>query len=237
MGKGLKGQLLLTNRRVIFIKYSGGTFLTKSEDYSSRIDEGLQNEGSLEIPLDMILEAAADRMWGTPYFRLRYRTPEGEQACSFTFSKVSKSMAAGGLIGLALATRKSPYDKTADLIDQLRTQYSATQDPPSSPYAAGSTPADALPTTTPQPEPGLETPHEPAPPVSSRETILAKLSKNPHIIVDDSEVGQVLVTVSDWFDGTKRLYCGVCEAGVKCKHIEKVANYLKQADIPVTETS
>jgi len=122
MGQALKGQLILTNRRLVYVRYLGGKYLTaKATDYSDRIEEGLRNEGSFEIPLNKITEARADRVWGTPYFRLRYQTPSGEKACSLLLVSAMNAVAAGGVLGLALA--KSPYDQLAKAIEQLQASY------------------------------------------------------------------------------------------------------------------
>jgi hypothetical protein len=120
MGQALKGQLILTNRRLVYVRYLGGKYLTaKTADYSDRIEEGLRNEGSFEIPLSKITEARSDRVWGTPYFRLRYQAPSGdERACSLVFVSAMNAVAAGGILGLALA--KSPYDQLAKAIEQLK---------------------------------------------------------------------------------------------------------------------
>jgi hypothetical protein len=65
MGQALKGQMVLTDRRFIYIRYLGGKYLTaKTHDYSDNIDEGLKNEGSFAVPLNMITEAKADRVCG-----------------------------------------------------------------------------------------------------------------------------------------------------------------------------
>ena len=52
------GQLILTSRRLAFIKYPSHGLIPK--DYSGNLDEGLRNEGSREIPLAQISEAKAD---------------------------------------------------------------------------------------------------------------------------------------------------------------------------------
>jgi len=123
MGQALKGQFFLTNQRLIYIRYLGGKYLTaKVEDYSDRIEEGLKNEGSFEIPVNMITEAKADRVWGTPYFRLRYQTPSGEKVCSLTFVSSMNMMGAGSVWGLM----KTPYDQLAKTIEQLKTEQSAS---------------------------------------------------------------------------------------------------------------
>jgi hypothetical protein len=120
MGQSLKGQLLLTDQRFIYIRYVGGKYLTaKTNDYTSNIEEGLRNEGSFAVPLNMITEAKADRVWGTPYFRLRYQTPIGEKVCSFVLVSSMNMMAAGGVFGLM----KSPYDQIVKAIEQLKSAY------------------------------------------------------------------------------------------------------------------
>jgi len=123
MGQALKGQMILTDRRVVYIRFLGGKYLTaKNEDYCNRIDEGLKNEGSFAAPLNVITEAKADKTWGTPYFRLRYQTPEGEKVCSFTLVSSMNMMAVGGVIGL-IGLRSSPYEQIAKLIEQLKSNY------------------------------------------------------------------------------------------------------------------
>ncbi len=120
MGQALKGQLLLTDQRFVYIRYLGGKFLTaKVEDYSDQIEEGLKNEGSFEIPINMITEAKADRVWGTPYFRLRHRTQTGEQVCTFVFVSSMNMIGAGSAWGLM----KTPYDQLAKAIEQLKAEY------------------------------------------------------------------------------------------------------------------
>ena len=126
MGQALKGQLVLTNRRFVYIRYGGGKYLTaKVEDYSDRIEEGLKNEGSFEIPIDMITEAKADRVWGTPYFKLRYHTQTGEQVCSLVFVSSMNMIGAGSAWGLM----KTPYDQLAKTIEQLKTEYDKSSPP------------------------------------------------------------------------------------------------------------
>jgi hypothetical protein len=120
MGQALKGQLILTDRRFVYIRYLGGKYLTaKTKDYSSNIEEGLRNEESFAVPMNMITEAKADRVWGTPYFRLRYQTPTGEKVCSFVLVSSMNMMAAGGVLGLV----KSPYDQIVKAIEQLKSAY------------------------------------------------------------------------------------------------------------------
>ncbi len=120
MGQALKGQMVLTDRRFIYIRYLGGKYLTaKTQDFSDNIDEGLKNEGSFAVPLNMITEAKADRVWGTPYFRLRYQTAQGEKVCSFTLVSSMNMMGAGSVFGLM----KSPYEQIAKAIEQLKSEY------------------------------------------------------------------------------------------------------------------
>ena len=120
MGQALKGQLILTNRRFIYVRHLGGKYLTaKVKDYSDNIEEGLKNEGSFEVPLNMITEAKADRVWGTPYFRLRYQGPTGEKVCSLVFVSSMNMMGAGSAFGLM----KTPYDQLAKAIEQLKKEY------------------------------------------------------------------------------------------------------------------
>jgi hypothetical protein len=123
MGQALKGQMILTDRRFIYIRYLGGKYLTaKVDDYSDKIDEGLKNEGSFAVPLNMITEAKADRVWGTPYFRLRYQTPTGENVCSFVLTSSMNLMAVGGVAAL-IGLGKSPYEQVVKTIEQLRNDY------------------------------------------------------------------------------------------------------------------
>ena len=117
MGQALKGQLILTNRRLIYIRYLGGKYSTaKGKDYSTNIEEGLRNEGSFGVDLAAITEAKADRVWGTPYFRLRYQVPTGEKSCAFTLVSSMNIMGAGVVLGLM----KTPYDQLAKAIEQLK---------------------------------------------------------------------------------------------------------------------
>ena len=127
MGQALKGELILTNQRLVYVKFLGGKYLTaKAKDYSGNIEEGLRNEGSFEVPLNMITEAKGDRVWGTPYFRLRYRTGEGEKACAFTFVSTMNLMAVSGVIGGALALVKNPCDQMAKAIEHLKQEQTSS---------------------------------------------------------------------------------------------------------------
>ena len=120
MGQALKGQLILTNRRLVYVRFLGGKYLTaKTKDYSGNIEEGLGNEGSFQVPLNMITEATVNRVWGTPYFRLRYQTSDGEKACAFVLVSSMNLTAVGGVLGLM----KAPYDQLAKAIEQLKQEY------------------------------------------------------------------------------------------------------------------
>ena len=112
------GQLILTDRRLVFIKPSSRGLIAKvSQDYSGNIENGLRNEGSLAIPLGQIIEAKVDSTWGTPYLRVRYRTESGENACSFIFR--GGSLEAGGVF-----LGRRAIEQLAATIEQLRQQAS-----------------------------------------------------------------------------------------------------------------
>jgi len=114
-GQALKGQLILTDRRLAYIRLTA-----KTMDYSSRINEGLRNEGSFEAPFDKIIEAKSARQFGYPYFGLRYQAQSGEEkTCSFYFTSTINKTALLGLWWLAFA--KSPYDQLVRNIEQLKT--------------------------------------------------------------------------------------------------------------------
>ena len=90
MGQALKGQLILTNRRFIYVRHLGGKYLT-----------------------------AKVKVWGTPYFRLRYQGPMGEKVCSLVFVSSMNMMGAGSVVGLM----KTPYDQLSKAIEQLKKEY------------------------------------------------------------------------------------------------------------------
>lgn len=111
--KGPIGQLILTSLRLVFIKYPPRGLIRTAQDYSGNIDEGLKNEGSLEIPMAQVSEAKADSTWGTPYLRVRYRTGSVEKACSVIFR--------GGILqagGVYLG--KGSIEQLARTIEQLK---------------------------------------------------------------------------------------------------------------------
>ena len=122
MGQAMKGQLILTSRKLVYVKYPGGKFMTaKPTDYSDKIEEGLRNEGSFTIAIDDVNEAKADRVWGTPYLRVRYKANGGEAACSFILVSSMNALGAGNIFGVM----KSPYDQLARIIDQVKTEHNA----------------------------------------------------------------------------------------------------------------
>lgn len=96
MDQALRGELILTDRRFIYTRHLGGKFLTAQvKDHSGNIQEGLTNEGSFEVPLDMITEAEANKVWGTPHLRLRYQMTTGETVCAFTLLSSMSMLAVG----------------------------------------------------------------------------------------------------------------------------------------------
>ena len=116
--KGPIGQLILTDRRLVFVKpASRGLIAGAPPDYSGNIDEGLRNEGSIAVPLEQIVEAKADSTWGTPYLRVRYRTESGDKACSFIFR--GGSLASGGVF-----LGRKAIEQLAAMIEQLKQQTS-----------------------------------------------------------------------------------------------------------------
>jgi hypothetical protein len=120
MSQAMKGQFILTSRRLVYVKYPGGKFMTaKPTDYSDKIEEGLKNEGSLAIAIDNVNEAKADRVWGTPYLRVRYKANGGEAACSFILVSSMNALGAGNIVGVM----KSPYDQLARIIDQVKAEH------------------------------------------------------------------------------------------------------------------
>ena len=126
MGQALKGQLLLTNQRVVYVRFLGGKYLTaKTRDYGENVEEGLMNEGSFQVPLNAVTEVKPDRVWGTPYLRIRYQTPEGEKACAFILVKAMNFVAVGGALGVFGLT-KGPYDQIAKAIEHYKQEYIQT---------------------------------------------------------------------------------------------------------------
>jgi len=70
------------------------------------------------LPLSRISEAKADRVWGTGYLRVRYRTDSGEKVCAFILTSM---WTIWGII-----PGKSPYEELAQRIEQLRREASTS---------------------------------------------------------------------------------------------------------------
>ena len=122
MGRGLFGQLILTNQRLVYVKYvEKGLLRREAKDYTGNIEEGLRNEGSLAIPVGRVSEAKAERTWGTPYLRIRYQTDLGEKACSFIF-RTPYAFYAPNISSGGVSLRKGPIDDLAKAIEQLKKQ-------------------------------------------------------------------------------------------------------------------
>lgn len=120
MGRGLFGQLILTNQRLVYVKYvEKGLLRREARDYTGNIEEGLRNEGSLAIPVGRINEAKAERTWGTPYLKIRYRADSDEKACSFIF-RTSYVWYAPGISSGGVSLRKGPIEELAKNIEQLK---------------------------------------------------------------------------------------------------------------------
>jgi hypothetical protein len=119
LGRAYMGQVILTNQRFIYAKFQTG-FLNKPkhDDYSEKIDEGLKNEGSFEVPLKQIVDATAIPYHGTSYLSLRYKQASGEKACTFQLF-VGKH---GGLLAWQQEIKKggSVIVQLAKTINQLR---------------------------------------------------------------------------------------------------------------------
>lgn len=69
------GQLIVTDKRLIFIKYQG-TIHLKTPDYSGNVEEELKLEGSFFIPISDVLDASVTSKkvgltHGFPYLRVR----------------------------------------------------------------------------------------------------------------------------------------------------------------------
>ncbi|MGD0330602.1 MAG: hypothetical protein ABSB40_09200 [Nitrososphaeria archaeon] len=100
-----RGQLILTNRRLVYIKYPeevtrkflGSQVWVNAGDFSNRIEEGLKNEGSFEIPIGQVRDAvmvsgfAPNSLFGFPkaqrfyYLNVRYQNSSGKKTCCFFF--------------------------------------------------------------------------------------------------------------------------------------------------------
>jgi len=115
MGKGSAGQLILTNQRVVYVKYLWKHWHAIHKNYVANIDEGLKNEGSIAIPTGQIIEAKTERTLGTPYLSIRYQTDAGEKTCSFIFS-------GGSLDSAGVLISKGPIEALAKTIENLKTK-------------------------------------------------------------------------------------------------------------------
>jgi len=114
MGRGAAGQLIVTGRRLVYVRFPWKHMHAAVRDYANEIDVGLANEGSLEVPIKELVETKAERTVGTPYLRISYRTEMGERVCSFIFT-TSLWMIAGGVYLL-----KGPIEKLAGEIERLK---------------------------------------------------------------------------------------------------------------------
>lgn len=94
-------------------------------DYTGNIEEGLRNEGSLAISVGQVHEARAERVWGTPYLRIRYLTDSGEKVCSFIFSTACAFYAPGISSG-GMSLRKGPIEELAETIELLKKEASTS---------------------------------------------------------------------------------------------------------------
>lgn len=110
MGKMKVGQLILTDQRLVYIKYLWKHWHAQAKDYTNNIDEGLKNEESFQILKGQLIEATMDSTWGTPYLRVRFQTSSGEKAVSFILT------AMWNLEGVSPA--KGPYKQIAQIIEQ-----------------------------------------------------------------------------------------------------------------------
>jgi hypothetical protein len=87
-GRGITGVLFITDKRLAFVKLvRKKAFLRyRYEECPENLDDALKNEGSFEIPIRQITEAAPDTILMTPYMRIRYNTDSGEKVFSFILS-------------------------------------------------------------------------------------------------------------------------------------------------------
>ena len=90
-GRGLAGVLFITDKRLAFVKLIPNKGLKKffADQYKEcpeNLDDALKNEGSFEVPINQITEAAPDTVLKTPYMRIRYNSDSGEKVFSFILS-------------------------------------------------------------------------------------------------------------------------------------------------------
>ena len=90
-GRGITGVLFITDKRLAFVKLIEKKALKKFliyryEECPENLEDALKNEGSFEVPINQITEAAPDTILKTPYMRIRYNAPSGEKVFSFILS-------------------------------------------------------------------------------------------------------------------------------------------------------
>jgi len=101
------GQLILTDQRLIFIKFGYGeaasvTYFSQP-NYANRIEEGLQKEGSFAVPIEQVVKAEAvkvDRFHS--YVRVEYRTGDGEKMGFFELMQRRGTFMLGRILGTLL---------------------------------------------------------------------------------------------------------------------------------------
>jgi hypothetical protein len=120
-GLGKSGQLVLTNKRLIFVKLGrdkdGRLLLIDKPDYAKtreKLAEGIGKKGSFVIPLHDILEVRADRKLGTPFLLVSHQTSTGMGVHSFY--REAKAVPGFG----SIATLSYSWPEWADLIASLK---------------------------------------------------------------------------------------------------------------------
>jgi len=139
-GRGITGVLFITDKRLVFVKLVEKKALKKFliyqyEDCPENLDDALKNEGSFEVPINQITEAAPDTLMMTPYMRIRYNADLGEKVFSFILSVTWKgSGISPGAIGYymmfaeiikqakngVLVTKSTITDKNVDTREMIR---------------------------------------------------------------------------------------------------------------------
>lgn len=88
-GRGVPSVLFITNRRVAVVKLKrkkSFPLTYRYEDCPENLSDALRNEGSFEVAIDHILEAAPDTVLKTPYMRIRCNTDAAGKVFSFVLS-------------------------------------------------------------------------------------------------------------------------------------------------------
>jgi len=88
-GRGVPSVLFVTNRRVAVVKLKRKKSFPLTYRYDGcpdNLTDALKNEGSFEVAVSQILEAAPDTVMKTPYMRIRCNTDSGEKVFSFVLS-------------------------------------------------------------------------------------------------------------------------------------------------------